>query len=433
MSDINILSCLHIDTTSLQEAKVIDETQDSITYEVKTRKMDVVCPNCKHTTSLIKDYTTKTYSFYGLGQKTIIINFKQKRLKCKNCGHTFVEKNIFNESSNYKLTKNLLIEIIKQLKNTRSIKSIAKDLGVSETIVFKVLDTIKPKHGTIGKIICVDEFARVHIDGKLVLSAILVNGETKELIDILPTRKASQVRDFLYSLKDEERQKIRYLSIDMWQPYKDAFNTVLSNITVVVDRFHFVRYITLTLDKIRIRVMKTFPTDSDEYYILKKFRNYLLKTDINDSIEYLKIYHGRWKCKMTEKKIVELMTSYSGDLKIAYDFLHSFMVSYKKRDYETAKIKLKSLIDFLNFHNEISELSDLGKLLLNWQKEIENSFLLVDGKTINNAICEGINRKIKSLKNISFGITNFDHLRKRIFLIYKNFNPLDEDLRDTVK
>lgn len=425
MSDINILSCLHIDTTMVQEAKVIDETQDSITYEVKTRKMDVVCPKCENPTSLIKDYATKTYSFYGIGQKTIIINFRQKRLKCKNCGHTFMEKNIFNRSSNYKLTKNILIEIVKQLKNTRSIKSIANDLGISETVVFKVLDGIKPKHGPIGKIVCVDEFARVHINGKLVLSAIIVNGETKELIDILPTRKLSQIQSFLYNLKPEERQKIRYLSIDMREPYKDAFNSVLSNITIVVDRFHFVRYITLALDKIRIRVMKTYSTESIQYYVLKKFRNYILKTDINDNIAYLKIYHNGWNCKMTEKKITDLMTSYSSDLKIAYDFLHSFMVSYKKWNYETAKIKLKQLIEFLNFHKEISELNDLGKLLTNWKTEIENSFLIVDDRTINNAICEGINRKIKSLKNISFGITNFNHLRNRVFLIYKNFDLND--------
>ena len=34
MSEINILSCLHVDTTKLEEAKVVDETHDSITYEV---------------------------------------------------------------------------------------------------------------------------------------------------------------------------------------------------------------------------------------------------------------------------------------------------------------------------------------------------------------------------------------------------------------
>lgn len=47
---------------------------------------------------------------------------------------------------------------------------------------------------------CVDEFARVHVDGELVLSAILVNGESKEVVNILPSRKAKYVREFLYSL-----------------------------------------------------------------------------------------------------------------------------------------------------------------------------------------------------------------------------------------
>lgn len=37
MSEINILSCLHVDTTKLEEAKVDDETQDSITYEVTSK------------------------------------------------------------------------------------------------------------------------------------------------------------------------------------------------------------------------------------------------------------------------------------------------------------------------------------------------------------------------------------------------------------
>ena len=41
--------------------------------------------------------------------------------------------------------------------------------------------------------------------------------------------------------------------------------------------------------------------------------------------------------------------------------------------------------------------------------------------------------KIKALKNISFGISNFSRLRKRIFLIYKDFNPLGKDSGDAVK
>ena len=75
MSDITFLSCLHIDITKLEETKVVEEAQNSITYEVRTRKIGIVCQKCKNITSLVKDYTTKAYSFYGLGRKTTTTNF----------------------------------------------------------------------------------------------------------------------------------------------------------------------------------------------------------------------------------------------------------------------------------------------------------------------------------------------------------------------
>lgn len=431
MFDISILSCLKIDTTKLGEVELKNEDENTIELSVKTRKTDMQCPNCKSVTSKVKDYACKVYKFYGLNSKTIIVNYYQRRYFCSKCGHTFVEPNIFNNSKNYKLTKNLRIQIIQLLRENRSVKSIAQDLGVSDTIIFKVLDEIKPKHGPIGKIMCLDEFTRVHYQGKMLYAALLINGETKDLIDILPSRSKEYIISYLYSLNEIERKKVKYLSIDMWEPYKQAFNTVFTNITIVVDRFHFLRYITLTIDKIRIRVMKTYNKKDLNYYILKKFNRYLLKTEVNSVDEYLCIKHSELKMKTSEKKIIDYMLALNYDLKIAYDFLHSFMVNYKNRNYDTALVKVDGLIKFLEMHQQIAELYDLGKLFKNWQVEITNSFLVVDGKTINNAICEGVNRKIKALKRISFGITNFDHLRNRVFLIYKGLS--EEEISDYLK
>ena len=95
--------------------------------------------------------------------------------------------------------------------------------------------------------------------------------------------------------------------------------------------------------------MKTYDKDIHEYYILKKFKNFILKTEVDDNNACLKIRHKEWKYETTAKKIVDIMLSYSDELKIAYDFLHSFMVSYKSWDYDTAKIKLKKRLSFLNF------------------------------------------------------------------------------------
>ena len=53
----------------------------------------------------------------------------------------------------------------------------------------------------------------------------------------------------------------------------------------------------------------------------------------------------------------------------------------------------------------------------NWYEEICNSFIKFGSKSYNNALCEGINNKIKAIKRSSFGILNFSHLRARVFFL----------------
>ena len=50
-------------------------------------------------------------------------------------------------------------------------------------------------------------------------------------------------------------------------------------------------------------------------------------------------------------------------------------------------------------------------------------FIKFGNKTYNNAICEGINNKIKAIKRSPFGILNFSHLRARVFLSFRNMTP----------
>ena len=63
----------------VQEAKVIDETQDSITYEVKTRKMDVVCPKCENPISLGTPLFCEVFT--GFWRKTSFLLKKLPRKK----------------------------------------------------------------------------------------------------------------------------------------------------------------------------------------------------------------------------------------------------------------------------------------------------------------------------------------------------------------
>ena len=72
---------------------------------------------------------------------------------------------------------------------------------------------------------------------------------------------------------------------------------------------------------------------------------------------------------------------------------------------------------------DIDEGIALADVYENWYEEICNSFIKFGSKTYNNAICEGINNKIKAIKRSSFGILNFSHLRARVFLSFRNMTP----------
>ena len=352
-----------------------------------------------------------------------MIHFKQRRYVCPNCGKSFIEKNPFNKSKNYKLTKNLRIEIIKHLKEVITCSAISRLLNISTTPIMQVLEEVEPKSGNFGTIVCMDEFSRIKIKGKLYYSAILIDGDDGSLIDVLPSRKKANIIEFLEKSGRNNLQKIKYLSIDMWSPYAEAFRELIPEITVVVDKFHFIRYLTSAIDKVRIRVMKTFDKDSLEYHMLKSNGYRLLKKDVDRSHYLIKFRHNKMLLSMYEYDLIEKMNAMSNDLKYTYNFLHSTLINYDDWTYEVAKTKIKSLIDSLRLHNEISELTDLANIYENWYEEICNSFLIYNGKKINNAICEGVNSKIKGLKKISAGIVNFNHLRNRIFLIYRNYDP----------
>ncbi len=93
------------------------------------------------------------------------------------------------------------------------------------------------------------------------------------------------------------------------------------------------------------------------------------------------------------------------------------------------KIKLDKFKDFLSntvqrfLKSGIKEFVDVANTYDNWRQEIINSKLQIDdGETVSNAKIEGMNCKIKQLKRACYGLRNFEHLRKRVFLIFDK-NP----------
>ena len=59
-------------------------------------------------------------------------------------------------------------------------------------------------------------------------------------------------------------------------------------------------------------------------------------------------------------------------------------------------------------------------MFINWKDEILHSFIRFGDKRLHNGYIEGINNKIKVIKRVSYGYTNFFHFRNRIMHIVNN-------------
>ncbi len=422
MKDISILACFGINTDELENYEIKDNDPTSITLSVTKRKNELPCPSCGIITSKVKDYKNKTYFYRNINGYDVRVFYRQRRYICPDCKRTFLEPNPFINNSNYKLSALKVHTIINRLKEGLSLKLTAIYSGVSTSSVIKVLDRYyKPPRRPLPKIMCIDEFLSFNSDPRAKYSCMFLNFETGEILDVIRSRQTPFLNKFFARVPLEQRRNVEYLIMDMYRPYEDMADWLLPNAKVVIDPFHYVRYTVDAIDSVRIQVMASHKETEEEYKILKKYRNLLLMKYEPNAYKRNKVkILERW---MTDYELVQLMLSYSRQLKEAYELGHRFLRMYEDYNYQEFREFMKETI----YRYEASSLqvfNSVSNTYWNWYEEICNSRLPVfKNRNLSNGPIEGRNNKIKVLKRISYGLTNFEHLRKRIFLIFDGNKP----------
>lgn len=103
----------------------------------------------------------------------------------------------------------------------------------------------------------------------------------ESLVDVTPSRKKNYLYYYLSLIPKEERNNVRFVCIDMYLPYKQAIEFYFKKAVICVDSFHVIKTLNEDLKKVRIRVMKKYDRDSQEYYLLKHFNYLLMDRSVN--------------------------------------------------------------------------------------------------------------------------------------------------------
>ena len=271
---------------------------------------------------------------------------------------------------------------------------VAKENNVSVTTVLRILNDFTYGIDQLPTILGIDEFKGNSESEKYQL--ILTNIEEHKIFDILPNRKEITLVEYFKSFPLREREKVKFVTMDLWKPYKNIVKTYLPNAKVIADKYHYIRLVTFALEKVRTRIQRNMTKDMRKYYKRSKS---ILRKKYKDLTPL-------------QKKELEIMLLYNDDLRIAYLIKEEF---YRILQIDNLSLKRKAFKELISwmFNSYIPEFIEVAKTFFNWQNEIINSFA---NPTLSNGITEGFNNKIKVIKRISYGIRNFKRFRNRILL-----------------
>ena len=104
------------------------------------------------------------------------------------------------------------------------------------------------------------------------------------------------------------------------------------------------------------------------------------------------------------------------ELNYAVTSLQDFYFESKRTKFNGAESLINFTINRL-INSNIKELIDCGKTRENYKEYIINSFLKFKDKRLSNGPIEGINSRIKALKKIYCGYSNYKRFYKRVIYI----------------
>jgi len=372
------------------------------------------CPICKSSKIVkngIKNRIIKIPIFNM--EKTIII-VKAHRFRCNDCLKMFVDtSSSFPKYSN--ITFTTIVDMMVRLKKMVTFEEVSKETRLSLTEVIRIFDNscFIPEY-ELSPTICFDEIKNsTSSDGNYMF--VMLDPIKEVVINVLSDRRTKSLEEYFYSLEYEKRARVRYIVTDMYEPYRIAINKYFPNAIEIIDEFHYSRYMTDSMDQLRIRVMNRYSETDPEYRILKKFYKLLLSRP--ERINYdVYFYNPLKKNKTSLDEILRDILKLDDELFLGHDLLLDYYYSMDTVRYENALNWLNSFIITL-INSEIKEFIETGRTFNHWKNEIANSFIRFGDKRLNNGPMEGMNARLKELIRIGHGYKSFALYRKRVMYI----------------
>jgi transposase len=213
---------------------------------------------------------------------------------------------------------------------------------------------------------------------------------------IAEDRKQLSLDSYFTALSDVQRAGIKAIAMDMWEPYLQSVRAHVPAAAskIVFDRYHLMTHIGKAVDTVRKREHRTLRAAGDETLTGSKYL--WLYAEENLPAKHRPVFDGLVARPLKTARAWAIKES----LRDLWSYTHrGWAVRHWKRWY------------FWATHSRLAPVIETARLI---HRHLPN-VLTYFAHPITNAVSEGLNSKIQTIKKMAYGFRNRDHFKTAIY------------------
>ena len=363
-----------------------------VVVEYKSAKGE--CPECKGLCSIYDHRPERIWRHLDTMQFQTFVRSSTPRIECKEHGVVSVKISWAERNSRFTLLfERLAIDVLLACANQTKARSL---LGLSWDEVHHIQEKAvqrglarRRKDGPM-EYLGADEksFLRGH---KYI--TILTDINDSSVLEVSEDRKDSSLGDMLKTLAPKQKESVKAVCVDMWEPYMKAIGENLPKADIVHDRFHIHKHLNEAVDKVRRRENRELIREGVS--VLKKTKYLWLKNPsgwTNDE-----------KSRFKELKTEGLRIGRAWAIREAFGKLWNYFTEGWAR-------RFFKVWFFWATHSRMKPIIEVARM---FKRHFERILTYVKHR-ITNAVSEGLNSRIQCIKASARGFRNFHNFRNSI-------------------
>jgi len=379
---------------------------DEVDLSVQSRRVDITlshhegrrwaCPKCETELSVYDHAEIRSWRHLDTGGFPTWLHARPPRVKCPTDGVHQVRLPWAEPKSRFSTAfERFAIDVLKEtdISGAANILKTSWDecWGIMERAVARGKAA---KEHRIPAHIGIDEKAARKGQSYITLVYDIAGATVEYIAD---ERKQTSLDPYFASFSEEERQDVKAVAMDMWQPYINSVRQHFDDADkkIVFDRFHIMQHMVDAVDAVR------------------KVEHKALRAEGLDTLtgsKYLWLYSeenlpAKHRQRFRTLKSTNLETARAWAIKESLRALwHYHRLGWALKFYKQWF--------FWATHSRLQPVIDVAYMIKGHLFGIENYFSTA---RITNAAAEGMNSKIQTIKEMAYGYRNREHFKTAIF------------------